>query len=142
MRVVLDSNTVLSALLFSSGRLVRLRHAWEQRQIVPLLCKETAAELIRILAYPKFRLSHDEQQDLLSDFLPYAEVAELPSPWPALPLCRDAKDQAFLVLAHAGKADALVTGDNDLLAMRGMFADLIWPAEAFLQSLTSRACPR
>ena len=99
-RVVLDTNAVLSALLFTSGRLAWLRRAWQTR-LTPLVCKETAMELLRVLAYPKFGLSAVEQQDLLSEFLPYAEVVDLPSPWPDLPQCRDDKDQVFLVLAHA-----------------------------------------
>ncbi|WMX11450.1 putative toxin-antitoxin system toxin component, PIN family [Pseudomonas aeruginosa] len=72
-----------------------------------------------------------EQQELLADFLPYADVVELPAPWPDLPVCRDEKDQVFLVLAHVGKADALITGDADILAMREDFPGLIMTAEAF-----------
>jgi len=73
------------------------------------------------LAYPKFKLSAQEQQELLGDFLPYAEVVTLPTPWPTVPTCRDEKDQVFLVLAQAGQADALVSGDADILALRDIF---------------------
>lgn len=125
MRVVLDTNVVLSALLFTSGRLAWLRRAWQSRQLQPLVCKETVYELLRVLAYPKFKLTAEEQQDLLEDFLAHAEVVQLPQPWPALPLCRDDKDQVFLVLAHVGRAQALITGDGDLLALRDSFPGLI-----------------
>lgn len=124
-RVVLDTNVVLSALLFTAGRLAWMRHAWQRQQLQPLVCKETANELLRVLAYPKFKLTGQEQRDLLADFLPHADVVELPTPWPELPACRDEKDQVFLVLAHAAKADALVTGDADILAMRDAFPGLI-----------------
>jgi len=124
-RVVLDTNVVLSALLFNSGRLAWMRHAWQRRQLVPLACTATVNELLRVLAYPKFRLTQAERQDLLADFLPFAEVVELPDPWPTLPACRDADDRVFLVLARAGEADALVTGDRDLLALRDTFDRLI-----------------
>jgi putative PIN family toxin of toxin-antitoxin system len=120
-RVVLDTNIVLSALIFSAGRLAWMRQAWQQQQLQPLVCRETVSELLRVLAYPKFKLSNLEQQELLADFLPYADVVELPAPWPDLPVCRDDKDQVFLVLAHVGKADALITGDADILAMRETF---------------------
>src|SRR5690606_20359805 len=116
-RVVLDTNIVLSALIFSAGRLAWIRHAWQHQQLQPLVCRETASELLRVLAYPKFKLSTLERQELLADFLPYADVVELPAPWPDLPVCRDEKDQVFLVLAHVGKADALITGDADILAL-------------------------
>ena len=125
IRVVLDTNVVLSALLFTSGRLAWIRRAWLNRQLQPLVCKETASELLRALAYPKFKLTAEDQQDLLEDFLPYADVVELPQPWPALPVCRDEKDQMFLVLAQVGRAEALITGDNDILSMREKFSGLI-----------------
>ncbi|MDR3015620.1 MAG: putative toxin-antitoxin system toxin component, PIN family [Delftia acidovorans] len=125
MRVVLDTNVVLSALLFTSGRLAWIRRAWQHQQLQPLVCRETASELLRVLAYPKFKLAAAEQQALLEDFLPWADVVTLPQPWPALPLCRDDKDQVFLVLAHVGRAQALITGDGDLLALRDSFPGLI-----------------
>ena len=73
-RVVLDTNTVVSALLFGSGRLAWLRLAWQAGQFIPLLGHETAAELIRVLGYPRFKLTRAEQEALLADFLPFAEV--------------------------------------------------------------------
>lgn len=128
-RVVLDTNIVLSALLFNAGRLAWIRHAWQRQQLQPLVCKETVNEILRVLAYPKFKLTASEQEELLADFLPYADVVELPAPWPALPARRDEKDQMFLVLAHVSKADALVTRDADILAMREAFPGLILTAE-------------
>ena len=128
-RIVLDTNIVLSALLFDTGRLAWIRHAWQHQQFQPLVCRDTVQELLRVLAYPKFKLSAEAQKDLLGDFLPYAEVITLPDPWPYLPACRDEKDQVFLVLAHVGGADTLVTGDADLLALRGQVPELIWTAD-------------
>lgn len=128
-RVVLDTNVVLSALLFSAGRLAWIRHAWQRRQLLPLTCKETVSELLRVLAYPKFKLTAAEQEELLAAFLTYADIVELPTPWPALPACRDAKDQVFLVLAHVGRADALVTGGADILTLREAFPRSIMTAE-------------
>ena len=124
-RVVLDTNIVLSSLLFNTGSLVWARHSWQRQQLQPLVCKATVNELLRVLAYPRFKLTAVEQEDLLADFLPYADIVDLPDPWPALPVCRDERDQVFLVLAHLGKADALVTGDADILAMREDFPGLI-----------------
>lgn len=128
-RVVLDTNIVLSALVFSSGRLAWIRRAWKSQQLLPLVCRETVNELLRVLAYPKFRLSSYEQQDMLGDFLSYAEVVALPAPWPVLPVCRDQQDQVFLALAAVAQADALVTGDADILALRDVFPVRILTAE-------------
>jgi len=124
-RVVLDTNVVISALLFTTGRLAWVRRAWLHGRIQPLVCRQTVDELLRVLAYSKFKLTGEERRDLLDEFLSHAEIVELPEPWPALPACRDAKDQVFLVLAHVGQAQALITGDDDILAMRGAFPGLI-----------------
>lgn len=121
-RVVLDTNVVVSALLFTSGRLAWMRHAWQHGQIRPLACKASVDELLRVFAYAKFQLTRQEQQQLLADFLPFAEVVELARPWPSLPACRDQKDQVFLALAQVGAARALITGDKDLLALKDKFA--------------------
>lgn len=134
-RVVLDTNIVLSALLFTAGRLTWVRQAWQRNQVQPLICGTTARELIRVLAYPKFGLSETEREALLADILPYAEVVTLPDPWPALPRCRDPQDQVFLALGEVGAADALVTGDADLLALSGQLSRPIMAPETFKQWL-------
>lgn len=120
-RVVLDTNCIISALVFSRQKLSWLRHRWQTGEIIPLVSKDTANELLRVLAYPKFKLTHQEQTVLLADFLPYAETVtefNLPSD---LPVIRDQADQMFLNLAVAGTAEALVTGDNDLLVIKEHF---------------------
>jgi len=118
-RVVLDTNIVVSALLFTRGSAVRVRQAWQAGQVLPLASRATAAELMRVLAYPKLRLSAEDQAELLADYLPAAAVVAVPDPPPAVPRCRDPYDLPFLHLAAAGRADALVTGDADLLALAG-----------------------
>jgi uncharacterized protein len=133
LRVVFDTNVVVSALLFASGRLSWLRLAWRQRRAVPLVSRETTAELLRVLAYPKFRLTAAEQEFLLADYLPFAEAA---TPRAArLPACRDAADLPFLALAAGAGADVLVTGDDDLLALAGRFRIPIETPEVFRQRL-------
>jgi putative PIN family toxin of toxin-antitoxin system len=115
-RLVFDTNTVVSALLFRSGRLAWLRSEWRTARMVPLVSKATVLELVRVLSYPKFELSEVEQEELLGEYLPFAEVVQV-SGRLDLPNCRDEADQMFLEVAAAGNAGALVTGDSDLLAM-------------------------
>ena len=121
VKIVLDTNCVVSALLFSKQNLAWLRFAWQSGQLQPVVCKETVTELIRVLSYPKFKLTVAEQALLLADFLPYTQTqAAFESP-PNLPIVRDKSDQIFLSLAVVSHADALVTGDNDLLALKHSF---------------------
>jgi putative PIN family toxin of toxin-antitoxin system len=134
-RVVIDTNLVLSALVFAGGRLAPLRLAWQDQRVLPLVSRATVAELIRALAYPKFKLAAHEQEELLADYLPYCKTVRIPAPPPATPPCRDAFDVPFLELALAGKADALVTGDKDLLCLAGSLACPILNADQFLNTL-------
>ena len=114
--VVLDTNAVLSALLFPLGRLTWLRDGWKSGRLSPLASKATVRELIRVLSYPKFRLDKEEIETLLGDYLPFIEIVEMSSGDPEdIPRCRDPDDQMFLALATAGKAEALVSGDQALL---------------------------
>ena len=117
--VVLDTNVVLSALLFGAGPAGRVRAGWQAARFVPLASTATAQELVRVLGYPKFRLSPAEQEELLADWLPGGEVVRMPDPPPPVPACRDPFDRPFLQLAIAGRARVLVTGDRDLLTLAG-----------------------
>ena len=121
LRVVLDTNVVLSALVFGVGTAGRLRLGWQQGAFAPLVSTATVQELIRVLAYPKFRLSRLEQDELLADYLPHAQVVRIPQPTPVVPKCRDPMDVPFMHLAVAGKAKVLVSGDRDLLALADVF---------------------
>lgn len=134
-RIVIDTNLVLSALVFAHGRLAPLRHAWQGKHCQPLVSSITATELIRVLAYPKFKLTSTEQQELLADYLPYCATVRMPAKPPRTPACRDPFDVPFLQLAVAGKAAYLVTGDQDLLSLAGRFVCPIITAEQFMKTL-------
>jgi putative PIN family toxin of toxin-antitoxin system len=116
VRAVLDTNVVLSGLVFRGGAAGQLRLAWQRGRVLPLVISATVQELIRVLAYPKFCLSQDEQDELLADYLPYAETVRIPQKLPWVPECRDALDLPFMHLAVVGKAQFLVSGDLDLRA--------------------------
>ena len=118
-RVVLDTNVVLSALVFGGGSASRVRASWQAGRFLPLVSTATARELVWVLAYPKFQLSPADQEELLADYLPWALVVRVPEPPPEVPACRDPFDLPFLHLAVAAKAHALVSGDRDLLALAG-----------------------
>lgn len=120
-RVVLDTNCLVSALIFSRGKFAWLREAWQTQRFVALASRDTVSELLRVLAYPKFKLTRDEQETLLADFLPYVETVKIDTTPDGLPAIRDADDIIFLVLAAIGRADALVSGDGDIQAVREAF---------------------
>lgn len=134
--VVIDTNVVLSALVFTRGRLAPIRQAWTDGRIVPLVARVTLAELVRALAYPKFGLNREDRQELLADYLPWCQTVTLPESHTAarLPACRDPHDLPFLHLALVGEATALITGDKDLLELSGALPCPIVSAEQFLRT--------
>ena len=115
MRVVLDTNAVISALLFSgvSSKLVSL---WQEGLITPLLSREILDEYLRVLSYRKFELSEKEIKEVIQEeILPYAEVVK---PKRRLRVIRrDPADDKFLECAVAGKAGVIISGDKDLLSL-------------------------
>jgi len=102
---------------------------------VPVVSRATASEVMLVLGYPKFRLSASERDELLADYLPYCRTVRILARLPELPRCRNANDQMFVELAAVGKADLLVTGDKDLLALAPEFSRRIVTADAFLDHL-------
>ncbi len=130
LRVVLDTNVVVSALLFERGSLAWIRIAWQSRLIHPVVAEPTVRELMRVLAYPKFRLSAVELEQLLADLLPWCETWRTPIA-SAEQQVRDPKDQIFVDLALAARVSALVSGDADLLALKDQFKamQVLTPAE-------------
>lgn len=133
-RVVLDTNVVLSALVFGKGPPAQLRLAWQTARCQPLASTASVQELVRALAYPKFKLSAVEQQELLADYLPCTATVQIPVPPPQVPACRDPLDVPFLHLAVAGHALALVTGDRDLLTLAHVGSCPILSPKEFLAS--------
>lgn len=76
MRVVLDTNVVVSALLFKTA-LSKIIALWQRGAITPVISKDTFQELQTVLAYPKFALTRDEIRAILEgEILPFFEVIE------------------------------------------------------------------
>ena len=115
-RVVLDTNILISALLFE-GKTSGLVSLWKKGIIIPLVSAETLKEIIRVLAYPKFKLSEREIKSIINDdILPYVETVEIFRKIEGI--STDAGDDIFLSCAVNGKADAIISGDIHLLKLK------------------------
>ena len=120
LRVVLDSNVVVSALLFRQGELAWLRVSWQSGHSIPLASRATIEEILRVIGYEKFRLGKAQLAEVAALYLPHVEIITVTEPARRKPpVCRDPGDQEFLALAHAGNADVIVTGDKALLELSG-----------------------
>lgn len=114
--VVIDTNVFVSALLFGGtpGKLISL---WKSGKIQPHLTTEILAEILRVLAYPKFQLTENEIQYLLYvETLPFCSVVAAKSG--SAVIKEDPSDDMFLRCCDAAKAKALISGDNHLLSLK------------------------
>jgi len=114
--VVIDTNVFLSALLFGGtpGKLISL---WNSGKIQPQLNKTTVAELLRVLAYPKFELTENEIQYLLYvEILPFCKIVQTKS-GPVI-ITEDPSDDMFLRCCDISNAKVLISGDSHLLALK------------------------
>lgn len=134
-RVVLDTNVVVSALVFQHGRLTWLRAAWTSGRFLPLISAATLQELLRVLAYPKLRLTSDDITALLAEYVPFAQVVEMPDARVPVPDPPDPDDRMFLELGLRGEAGYLVTGDRPLRRRSAVGACRIVTPEEFRQAL-------
>lgn len=138
VRIVLDTNCLVSALIFTHGKVAELRRLWQSGSIIPIVCRETVTELIRVLAYPKFHLSRDEIRILLGQILPWSETVGLPVSCEDILALRDSDDAVFIHLTRAAKAFCLVSGDRHLLELRPVLASvrILSPGE-FLDQISA-----
>jgi len=114
-RIVLDTNVLVSALLFQ-GELSKIHMLWKKGVIVPLLTKETFNEFQKVLVYPKFSLTAEEIKSILQEeVLPFFEVVDQTES--AAGVCRDPDDDKFISCALSGGACIIISGDKDLLAV-------------------------
>ena len=129
LRVVLDTNVILSSLLFG-GRLEFIRKAWKEGRLKLLFSEETFEELVKVLHYPKFTLAEEEIDFLLyAEILPFSETVEVKLKVEK-EVCVDKEDIKFLECAVSGRADFVVSGDKDLLSIREIEGiKIITPAE-------------
>jgi predicted nucleic acid-binding protein len=111
------------------------RLAWQQGIFNPLVSKDTTEELIRAMNYPKFKLSSAERDELLADYLPYCTIVKIPAKAPKTLPVRDPFGVAFLHLAQCGKAQYLVSGDQDLLSLCAHLRFAILSGAGFISAL-------
>jgi len=117
VRLVIDTNILVSALLASASLPAHLIVLWREGRFDLLTSAEQLDELMRVTRYPKIRerLSPTFAGRLINDL---REVAILVENVPSVEVSADPDDNYLLAMAAAGLADFLVTGDkHDLLGI-------------------------
>ncbi len=119
LRIVVDTNILISSLIKSSNLFRALFHHIEKSRIILVFSWYTLEELLTILARPKIcKLTKMKKKDIENFIDLLIKKALFVEPHKKIKLCRDPSDNKFLEAAKTGQAEYIVTGDKDLLVMR------------------------
>jgi putative PIN family toxin of toxin-antitoxin system len=132
VRLILDTNVLISALLAGTSLPARLVALWREGQFDLLTSAEQLDELMRVTRYPRIR---QRLRPAMAGRL-INEIRNLAIPLAALPIVTvspDPYDNYLLAMAVAGTADFLITGDKgDLLALKTYEGTKILTTREFL----------
>jgi putative PIN family toxin of toxin-antitoxin system len=131
MRVVLDTNILISALMVQTGNPAAIYRAWQQGQFTLLTCAEHLDELRATLRKPAIaeRIQPYKAGGLVNEL---KKLAEHVDSLPKVRCSADPTDDFLLALSEAGGADYLVTGDRSgLLVLEHHKSTRIVSARAF-----------
>jgi len=114
-RIVIDTNVVISALIFGSSSSMKAFTLAKLRGTI-LISNDVLSELINVLSRSKFDryITSEIREDFLASLILEAEIVRITE---KITACRDPKDNKFLELAISGYANYLLTGDQDLLVL-------------------------
>ncbi len=135
-RYVFDTNVTISAALFDQSIPGQaLRAALARGEL--LVSRISVVELEEVLGRRKFDryLSREEREEFLVKLVNAAFVVEITE---QIRACRDAKDDKFLEVAICGRAECIVTGDDDLLILHPFRGIPILPPAQFLEMLSNK----
>lgn len=134
MRVVLDTNVVVSAHISSSSPLAAIRSAWEDKRFDILISTAILAEYERVFSYPhlvaRHHLTNQEIASVINDLDELATMVDVTSQLDVVPA--DPTDNKFVECAVDGNAAYIVSGDQHLLKLGRYNGIQIVPPDLFL----------
>jgi uncharacterized protein len=116
LRVVLDTNVLVSGLAYPEGNCGRIMSAWREGGLAVVLSRYILDEMIRVLPrVSRIALTSDQIRDLADSFLFLAEIVDPGAEFEDS--LHDSADQQILATLRSSHADYLITGDKDLLVL-------------------------
>lgn len=118
MRVVLDTNVLVSSMIASRGTIGRVLQLLRDDEFVAVYSKPMIHEVIEVLRRPRIQEKYQIGSQEINALLRLIVFRGSPVvPITKIYVCRDSKDNKFLEAAVDGEADCIVTGDMDLLTL-------------------------
>lgn len=130
-RLVVDTNTLISAVGWAGNPNELLSRIFSGEYLL-FVSPATFAEFKRVLEYPKFRFTQEQKAAFIGIITAISIVVE-PKEKIAI-ITADPSDNRFLECAVAAGADALISGDQHLRALKTYQKIPIMTVAAFLQS--------
>ena len=130
MRIVLDTNVLVSALLTAEGHSARIFRSVCDGSLTLVLSEPLLAERHEVLLYPKIRRRLEARSIDVTRYLELLRFVAIlvDTNVAAAPAIRDPDDRELLAALIQGPADWLITGDQDLLALSADHP-IVGPAE-------------
>ena len=126
LRVVLDTNVLVSGLAYPGSVPGLIVGAWRQGGLDVVLSRYILDEMARMLPQlPRIQMTAAEIRDLTDSFMFLADIVEPEGAQDSN--LRDPADQPVLLTLLASQANYLITGDKDLLALANDYP-IITPA--------------
>ena len=129
MRVVLDANVLVSALISPAGPPREIVQAWTDERIELVVSAALVDEMTDVLARPRFRrwVSTEVAAEFITGLAQDALLVEDAPPQPVV--SADPDDDYLVTLACATRADYLISGDRHLLALADPVAPVLTPRQ-------------
>jgi putative PIN family toxin of toxin-antitoxin system len=114
LKVVFDTNIFISALVVPGSRADKALRKIIRAEDALLVSKEILDELLSVLS---LKFSRDAEAISRTALL-VSDISEIVRPRKRLNVLRDDADNRVLECAHSGRADAIVTGDKEMLGLK------------------------
>ncbi len=131
MRLLVDSNVILSGLTGSKSSPGQLMSLWLERHCEWVTCTQQIEELTRVLAQPCFANRVEDSFGSAYTFMRmfHLKATHLAVVPPFEAVCRDPNDDYLMAMLLQHPVDFLITGDKDLLSLKSAYPTILTPRE-------------
>jgi len=138
VRVVLDTNILISSAINKLGIPRQLFKLWRSRKLILVTSQFQLRELTRVFHYKRIRKRYPLKEGFVVRFLSLIRKSGVVvSPETIPEATADPDDNQILAAATAGRADAIVSGDEHLLKLKKYRLIPIYSAKRFLQKINA-----
>jgi len=136
MRIVLDTNVLISGIFFS-GIPGQILQAWHSQKFQLFVSVEILDEYFSVAERITNRYAGVEYENVLGLIVQNAELVQVPD-LPE-PVCEDPDDDKFLACALASNTNIIVSGDSDLLKVSGYCGIQVLTPKAFVSAFLDQS---